>query len=232
MGAKLLIVEDDQQYQILLKAALSSEHNLTIASSGKDALQILGKEEFDLLVVDWMLGDIEGIQICSYVKSQERLSATPIIMLTGKEGIDNLTLGFDSGADDYMVKPFHPKELQLRVRARLKSRKNVESGKIYLQGFFIDTKTQKAVIENTGQDLDLTPLEFRLLCYLSTHLDFVLSRDQILDKVWPNNLNVTPRTVDSHVSNLRKKLSSTSYNIEAVQGSGYRFTQVSSKMVA
>ncbi len=224
MSKKALIVEDDPQYQMLIQKSLEHDFELTIVSDGKGAFEQLAVKCFDLVVLDWVLGDIEGVQICSYVKSQERLKGIPVILLTGKDGIDNLILGFDAGADDYMTKPFHLKELLLRAKARVRYRERVSSGAIFLQGLTIDTEAHKVTIEgDSSMALNLTPIEYRLLTYFSTNLDLVLSRGQILDRVWPDNLNITERTVDSHISNLRKKLSSSEYTLEAVAGAGYRF---------
>ncbi|MCB0355860.1 MAG: response regulator transcription factor [Bdellovibrionales bacterium] len=225
MKPKILIVEDSKDYQLMLKAIIDNNFHSQLAENGSQALDLISKSHFDLIIIDIVLPDMSGLQICSYVKSQNSLKDTPVILLTSKDTVDDKVKGLDSGADDYITKPFDFKELDARIRSQLR-RKNKSTDSLYIPGLEINLDKQTVYVPFQDKTIDLTRIEFKLLVCFSQRIEHVLSRQQILDIVWPNDLNISERTVDSHISNLRKKLLSTGIEILAVSGSGYKFTTI------
>lgn len=223
MKRKILVVEDTKDYQMIIGAALKSDYDLKFATTGSEALEILEKYKFDLLIVDIMLPDMSGLQICNFVKNQKDTAETPVIMVTSKDTTEDKVKGFDTGADDYLTKPFHFSELVARVKARLRSSKNSEN-EIFLPDLKIDLKKQNVWIVSQERSLDLTRVEFKLLVCFAQRIDHVLTRQTLLDLVWPQNLNISERTVDTHISNLRKKMDGVHLSINAVHGNGYRLS--------
>lgn len=231
---KVLILEDAKEYVLMYESALSLDFDLTFATTGKQALDILQEKRFDFVIVDVVLPDVSGLQVCSFIKSQEGLRDMPVMLVTSREDIEDKVHGFNSGADDYLTKPFHFKELRLRIRAKLKHIKDENRSSVFLPGFEIDIDRQRVRHHDSGVCLELTRIEFKLLVYFSARIDHVISRRQVLEAVWPDNLNISDRTVDSHLSNLRKKIEGFGVTIKAVHGVGYRVTvnpEVSSKAV-
>lgn len=221
---KILVIEDSPEYQLMVRTSLESHFDVFFCETGGEAIDLMKNEDFDCFIVDVGLPDMSGFQICNFIKSQKNTSQTPVILLTGKESIEDKTTGFGNGADDYITKPFHLKELLLRVNARVKDLEaNLASDKIYIGDCEINFNTQTVLHLTSKSEIELTRIEFKILTYFSSKVDFVISRQQLLDSVWPNNLNISERTIDSHISNLRKKMSNTKCNVVAVHGSGYRF---------
>lgn len=224
---KLLVVEDAADYQLVIKSALKDDYELTFASSTEETYQVLRDDSFDLVLLDIVLPDGDGYQICSKLRGQDSTKNTPIIFVTSKETVPDKVMGFSLGGDDYVTKPFNPLELKARVAAKIRSHISsqqlsdvIQRGDIELQ-----VSSQRVYLQK-GQEkalIDLTSTEFKILLYMLNHVDHVLSRDQILENVWGGNLNVTERTIDTHVSKLRKKLDFCGHCIESVHGSGYRF---------
>lgn len=228
MKARILVIEDSADYQLMIEESLKSHYDLDFASNGSQALKTLNENSYNLFLVDIVLPDMSGLQICSYIKSQDSLKNTPLILLTSKDTVEDKVKGLDSGADDYIVKPFDFKELDARIRSHLRRTSDGSQKQSIFLGsleLILDKQIVRKVKDN--QTVDVTPIEFKLLICFARRVDFVLSRQQILDLVWPNNLNVTERTVDSHVSNLRKKIVGMGVEISAVHGSGYRLTIIS-----
>lgn len=229
MKPKVLVIEDTKQYQIVIESCLGEECELSFAATGKEAFEMLNAKKFELVLIDVVLPDMNGFQICNYIRSQSSIKETPVIMVTSNDTIEDKKKGFDLGADDYITKPFHHKELTLRVRARLNSiarRGLSEKETIQIPGFEIDLSKQHVRSVPAGHQFDFTRVEFKLFVFFCKHLDHVLSRQQILDAVWPNNLEISERTVDTHISNLRRKISGHGVQLSAVHGSGYRFSLV------
>ncbi len=229
MRNKILVIEDSIDYQIIINVILKDEFDLFFAKNANESMSMIANETYDLILIDIVLPDISGYQICSFIKSQKHLTKTPIILVTSKDTIEDKTIGFTVGADDYITKPFHHKELYLRVKARLNQNSiNTNIDQINLSNLQIDLQKQRARILSENKFLDLTRLEFKLLVFFSERLDLILTRQQILDCVWPNNLNISERTIDSHISNLRKKLGGLDFELRAISGIGYRFSICSS----
>ncbi len=224
MKKNILVVEDAKDYQVIIGAALKADYTFKFASSGAEALELVKHEKFDLLIIDVVLPDMNGLQICNYIKNQKGTADIPVILVTSKDTTEDKVKGFDTGADDYLTKPFHFNELIARVKARLRSSKNTENDEIFIPDLKIDLKKQNVWIISQDRSLDLTRVEFKLLVCFAQRVDHVLTRQTILDLVWPQNLNISERTVDTHISNLRKKLAGINLNINAVHGNGYRLS--------
>jgi len=184
--------------------------------------QFLAKEAPDLVILDLMLPDVDGLQICRYLRGHERFASVPIIMLTARtEEVDKI-IGLELGADDYVVKPFSPRELVARVRAVLRrhSRHDEQPRRIVVADVIIDVDRHEVQVK--GQTVDLTPSEFKILHLLAMRQGRIQTRDQILDFLWGDEKSVVDRTVDVHIRHLREKLGKASHIIKNVRGAGYR----------
>jgi two-component system phosphate regulon response regulator PhoB len=190
-----------------------------------EAKKMIHTTAFDLALIDVCLSDGDGFQFCDYIKNDDRLSDLSIIFLTNKGDISSRLLGFSLGADDYISKPFEPLELRARVEAKLKRIKSKNFSIIRKGNIKVNLSYQKAYLVDGALEIDLNlgTNEFRLLCYFLNHENHVLSRRQLLDKVWGDAANVTERTIDTHVYTLRKKLKDHSHYLNSVFGEGYRF---------
>jgi len=222
MKKKILLVEDSPEYIQIVNMSLMHKYDVLIAEDGATALKILNEDHVDLVLLDVMLPDMHGYQICDFIRSQPRLSKLSVVFLTGQDQLDEKLAGFEHGADDYLTKPFHLKELMARVGANLRKFDQAEQDYIKVGDLSLDTQKQKLLISGNLCAEELTRIEFKLLICFAQHPDWVLSREQLLAKVWPDKLSVSDRTIDSHISNLRKKITSSCVEIKAVHGSGYR----------
>jgi len=225
MGSRILVVEDESDLAELVAFHLRQNgHLVTTAGSGATALAELKRQRPDLVVLDVMLPDISGIEVCRRLRREDDTRRLPVIMLTAKgEEVDRV-VGFEVGADDYVVKPFSPRELLLRVEAVLRrvSAPIDESGPktIVLGMMTIDVPAHRVTVGD--EEIPLTALEFRLLMDLATRLGRVQSRDALLERVWGYSPGVETRTVDTHVKRLREKLAGAADYVETVRGVGYR----------
>ncbi len=221
---RILIVEDDRNISKLLKYNLEkADFSCVGAITGEEALTTLGRESIDLIILDVMLPKMDGFEVCKKIKQNEHLSSIPLIMLTARgEEVDRI-VGLELGADDYMVKPFSPRELVLRVKAILKRQKPKEevAKQILVAGkIMVDIPRHKVIVND--KDINLTSMEFNLLVTLMNRQGRVQSRDQLLEDVWDLSADVTTRTVDTHIKRLRQKLGKEGKLIETVRGHGYR----------
>src|SRR3954465_1536673 len=226
MPSHVLIVEDERDLQRLLSYNFKQAgFDVVSAYNGETALRAVREERFDLVILDLMLPDLAGTEICRRLKSAKETSAIPVIMLTAKGSESDRVVGFELGADDYVVKPFSVRELALRIAAILRphqggtteSTARVDFGKLR-----IDRDAHRVWVE--GDEAPLTALEFRLLCLLFDRRDRVQSRAALLDDVWGVSSDLETRTVDTHVKRLREKLGAAGAYIETVRGVGYRFS--------
>jgi len=222
MRKKVLVVEDSPEYLQIVQLGLASKYDVLVAENGAEAIKVLNEQGVDLVLLDVILPDMHGHQICDFIRSQPKFNDVPVLFLTGQDQIEEKIAGFEHGADDYLTKPFHLKELLARVAANLRKFDNLNTSHIKIGDLSLDTQKQNVSIGGKLGQEELTRIEFKLLVYLAKHPDWVLSRDQLLEKVWPDKMNVSDRTIDSHISNLRKKLIESSVSIKAVHGSGYR----------
>ena len=224
MSSKILIVEDEQDLLETLDFSLKREgYNTRCARTGEDALKALS-EAFtpDLVLLDLMLPGIGGTEVCRHLRSQESTRGVPVIMLTAKaEEIDRV-VGFEVGADDYVVKPFSMRELLLRIRAILRrAQPNEEASEQLRFGLLrMDVAAHRCWVDE--QEVKLTALEFKLLNTLLKRRGRVQTREVLLSDVWGLSTEVTTRTVDTHVKRLRQKIGSAGRYIETLRGVGYR----------
>ena len=207
--------------------------SLHLTKSGFKVKEFLNAENFfkflsskipDLIILDLMLPDADGIEVCKYLKSNQNFSSIPIIMLTARADEADKVLGLELGADDYVTKPFSPRELVARVKAVLR-RKTQDSGKKIKIGeiLLIDLNKFEVFVEN--KKIDLTPTEFRILKILASKKGWVFTRDQILNNLWGQEKAVLDRTIDVHIKNLREKLGKASKFIKNVRGVGYKIEE-------
>jgi two-component system, OmpR family, phosphate regulon response regulator PhoB len=220
---KILIVEDDPNISKLVEYNLQKAGFKTVSvDSGEKALTTLLKDKFHLAILDIMLPGMDGLEICKKIKNNKKLSMMKILMLTAKgEELDKV-LGFELGADDYVVKPFSPRELVLRVKAILR-RNEVAQDLILSDGIKIDVTNHTVYIDD--KKADLTAMEFKLLVTLIRNKGNVQTREYLLEEVWASSSDVTTRTIDTHIKRVRQKLGKHGKNIETVRSVGYRFTE-------
>ena len=226
MAANILLVEDEPAIQTLIATNLQRAGHTVLASGDAEHAQRLVHEALpDLILLDWMLPGMSGVDFARRLRADERTREVPIIMLTARTEERDKVLGLETGADDYITKPFSPRELVARIKAVLRRRAPqvtedvVEIGKLRL-----DPVTHR--VAAAGTPINLGPTEFRLLHYLMTHPERVHSRTQLLDGVWGDHVFVEERTVDVHVRRLRSALepSGTDALIQTVRGAGYRLS--------
>jgi two-component system phosphate regulon response regulator PhoB len=226
MAANILVVEDEPGIQEVLKFNLGQHgHHVMTASSGEEAVTLLGGALPDLILLDWMLPGISGIELARRIRQDARLKPIPIIMLTARTEERDKVMGLDTGADDYLTKPFSPKELNARIKAVLRRRApQMTEDVVEIAGLRLDPAAHR--ITDHGQALDLGPTEYRLIHFFMTHPERVYSRSQLLDQVWGDHVFVEERTVDVHIRRLRSALEGTGHDrlIQTVRGAGYRLS--------
>jgi two-component system phosphate regulon response regulator PhoB len=224
MASKVLVVEDERDLAKVMTYNLKQAgFDVVHASGGETALRALREEPFDLVLLDLMLPDLAGTEVCKRIKSTPATAQIPVVMVTAKgEEIDRI-VGFELGADDYVVKPFSVRELILRVRAILRRAEGAEAegDQVTFGVLRIDRAAHRVWVE--GAEVALTALELKLLTELYDKRGRVLSRDRLLDDVWGTDADVTTRNVDTHVKRVREKLTAAGEYIETVRGVGYRF---------
>jgi two-component system phosphate regulon response regulator PhoB len=218
----ILIVEDELDLQQIL--AYNLEHAgyaVRVAGTGREALRLAQEEPPQLVLLDLMLPDMLGTQICKQLKEDPRTQAVPVVMLTARGEESDRVLGFELGADDYVVKPFSVRELLLRTQAILRRHAIPAEDVLAVRELRLDRAAHRVWAEE--REIKLTALEFRLLQLLLEERGRVLTRSLLLEKVWNIDAEITTRTVDTHVKRLREKLGSSGDYIETVRGVGYRF---------
>src|ERR1700681_2755027 len=223
MSARILVVEDEEALTTLLRYNLDAEgYDVETVGRGDDADTRLKEHVPDLIVLDWMLPGLSGIELCRRLRARPETKALPIIMLTARGEESERVRGLATGADDYIVKPFSVPELLARVRALMR-RASTESAALALTIADLDSNSEKKRCSHPNQPLDLGPTEFRLLEYLMERPGRVFSREQLLDGVWGSDVYIDERTVDVHVGRLRKALNRGHAvdPIRTVRGAGY-----------
>jgi two-component system, OmpR family, phosphate regulon response regulator PhoB len=223
---KILVVEDEQAIAEMIMTSLEmAGYQVKRAANGQIAYQMVLDDVPDLILADWMMPMMTGLELAKRLKREENTAEIPIILLTAKSEEDDKINGFDAGIDDYVVKPFSPRELLARIRAVLRrGNADVEGKGLSAGKLLLDRTAKKANI--AGDDINLGPIEFRLLEFFMLHPDRVYSREQLLDRVWGGNVYVEDRTVDVHIRRLRKSISILNHEtmIQTVRGAGYRFS--------
>jgi two-component system phosphate regulon response regulator PhoB len=223
MNGKIFIIEDEASIIQLVQHNLEKE-GFIIASSenGNEGLKQLKKFEPNLLLLDWMLPDLSGIEICKNIRKDNKFKTLPIIMLTAKGEEEDKIKGLESGVDDYLTKPFSYKELLARIKAVLRrSNPNMVSDSLEYEDLLLDRIEKRVFRDNS--EIKLGPTEFRLLEFFLMNPKRVYSRDQILENVWPNNINIESRTIDVHIRRLRQSINIDNKKelIRTVRASGY-----------
>jgi two-component system phosphate regulon response regulator PhoB len=225
-SATILVVEDEQAIAEMIMTSLEmAGYQVKRAANGQIAYQMVLNTAPDLILADWMMPMMTGIELAHRLKREENTAEIPIILLTAKSDEDAKIKGFDAGIDDYVVKPFSPRELLARIKAVLRRGHANTEGKCLTAGqLVLDRSAKKASI--AGEALSLGPIEFRLLEFFMLHPERVYSREQLLDRVWGGNVYVEDRTVDVHIRRLRKSISILNHDtmIQTVRGAGYRFS--------
>ena len=223
--ARILVVEDEADIQEVLEYNLRRDgHDVMLTSTAKDGLRQARERKPDLVLLDLMLPDGSGTELCKSLRQDASTRSVRVMMLTAKgEEIDRV-LGFERGADDYIVKPFSVRELLLRVQAVLRRASAEETGETTQFGMLrVDRAAHRVWVE--GSEVELTALEFKLLLTLHDRRNRVQTRDALLSDVWKIDADVTTRTVDTHVKRLREKLGHAGIYVQTVRGVGYRFAE-------
>ena len=226
MPANILVVEDEPSIQELIAANLQhAGHQVLRAYDAAEAERKVREVRPDVVLLDWMLPGMSGVQFARKLRADERTKDVPIIMLTARGEEHDKIAGLEAGADDYVTKPFSPRELQARIKAVLRRRApQMTEDPVDIEGLRLDPITHRVL--GNGSPVDLGPTEFRLLHLFMTHPERVHSRAQLLDQVWGDHVFVEERTVDVHIRRLRSALEPTGHErlIQTVRGSGYRFS--------
>jgi two-component system phosphate regulon response regulator PhoB len=223
MTPHVLVIEDEDSLATLLQYNLQKEgYDVGLAGDGEEALLLIDERLPDLIVLDWMLPKISGIEVCRRLRQRNETRNLPIIMLTARGEETDRVRGLDTGADDYVVKPFSMTELTARIRAVLRRiRPGLAEDRVRRGDLLIDRVAHR--VKRAGAEIHLGPTEFRLLDYLMQHPGRVFSREQLLDAVWGSDVYVEARTVDVHIGRLRKALGVTDDDdpIRTVRSAGY-----------
>ena len=223
---KILIIDDEQTIRDLISVATEMAGFEAIqAADTTTALSVAIDHQPDAIILDWMLPNESGVEFCRRLKKDEVCSEIPVIMLTARGDEDDKVYGLDAGADDYITKPFSPRELVARIKAVLRRVSSVdEDERIEVEGLMLDPVSHRVM--SADQSIDIGPTEYRLLLFFMTHQERVYSRSQLLDHVWGGNVYVEERTVDVHIRRLRKAIgNSHEHLIQTVRGTGYRFSR-------
>lgn len=227
MKKQILVVEDEESIRAMVRMALEmAGFDVLEAEDVKQAKRLLFDRPPCLILLDWMLPTMSGVEFTRVLKKDKITRHIPIIMLTAKAEEENKIKGLEAGVDDYVIKPFSPRELVARIRAVLRRGPLASpEGKINIRALCVDTDSQRVTI--SGGVIKLGPLEYRLLHFFVTHADRVYSRDELLNFVWGGDAYVDERTVDVHIRRLRKRLAVDGHDtlIQTVHGSGYRFSE-------
>ncbi len=224
MKPKILLVEDDANLVELVRYNLEKEgFDVVQTDDGEEAMVLAEEEKPDLVVLDWMIANLSGIEVCRRLRRQSTTANLPIVMLTARAEEGDRIRGLETGADDYVTKPFSPRELVARIRAVLRRlRPALQGGSLDYAGIIMDTAAHKVIRDGTA--VPLGPTEFRLLRHFLEHPGRVFSREQLLDAVWGRDVYVEQRTVDVHIRRLRKAINADDVLpdvIRTVRSAGY-----------
>lgn len=226
MKERILIVEDDKHISKLIKFNLEkANYECVAAATGEKALAALGNQPFDLIMLDLMLPGMDGFEVCRAIRQTEKTRGIPVIMLTAKSAETDRIVGLELGADDYIVKPFSPRELILRIKAVLKRGRidEVKKDMLCIWDVVIDIPRHRVTVK--GKTIELTQMEFKLLTTLIERRGRVQTRERLLSDVWNLDSAIDTRTIDTHIKRIRKKLGRSGVAIETVRGMGYRVSE-------
>lgn len=230
-NADVLVVDDEPAIREMLEFALMrAGMSPRTAAGAEDALNAIADKRPDIVLLDWMMPGISGLDLARRLRREELTRDLPIIMLTARTAEDDRVHGLNSGADDYIVKPFSPRELIARVNAMLRRASPTDSsGQISVEGLTLDSESHQVLAH--GKPVHMGPTEYRLLAFFIQHIGKAYNRSQLLDNVWGTNVYVEERTVDVHIRRLRKALEphGLEHYIQTIRGHGYRFSPPQSK---
>lgn len=218
---KILLVEDDKNLARLLTVQLEHDRHLVdVVAQGEEAMAALKIHEYDLIILDWMLPDVTGVDICKHYR--QRGGTSPILMLTAKGTSEDKVTGLDAGADDYLTKPFNPPELSARIRALLRRPVSMSAKALVVKDLVLDTVTRR--VTRADRTVELTAKEFRLLELLMKHPNQSFTVESILDRLWHADDNASMETVRTHIKTLRRKIGDSEENpiIRSRRGLGYK----------
>lgn len=224
---KVLLVEDQILVQKVVEASISDICDLKWVTSVAQAELELREHPYSLIVLDVVLPDGSGFEFCRRVRAQDQFKDVPIIFLTGQGEIDHRVHGFSLGADDYVVKPFEPKEFRARIEVRLKKLESGMQTSLVRHNFRLDLMGQKAFMtpkDGAELNLNLTPIEFKLLAHFMKNEGQTFSREELMNTVWGKGVHVSAHTVDTHISSLRKKMGESGVYLKAIMKRGYCLT--------
>lgn len=223
MGTRILSVEDDERIRTAVRLALEDEGwTVDEAENGEEALVKFAQSPTDVVLIDIMLPDIDGFEVCRAIRRQ---SDVPIVMVTARDDTHDVVAGLEAGADDYLTKPFAPKELSARIRALLRRARTADPASPHLRFGDLEVIPDQGVVRRAGQEVHLTKTEFKLLVELATSPGKVFSRETLLDKVWGYDYFADGRLVDVHIRRLRTKVEADAANprhVVTVRGLGYK----------
>lgn len=224
MSSSILVVDDEPHIcEMIVSSLEAAGFKVSFSANGALAHQVIINQRPDLVVLDWMMPMLSGIELTRRLKRDERTQEIPIILLTARAEEDDRVQGLEAGADDYLPKPFSPRELVARIQAILR-RTKTDDGHIKIGEVTLDCDTKECTID--GTPIILGPMEFKLLSFFMRNPNRVYSRPQLLDRVWGGNVYIEDRTVDVHIRRLRKAIShkDQGQRIQTVRGAGYRFS--------
>ena len=223
VGTRILTVEDDERIRTAVRMALEDEGwTVEEAENGEDALEMFSSQPADVVLIDLMLPGVDGFEVCRAIR---RSSDVPIVMVTARADTHDVVAGLEAGADDYLTKPFQPKELSARIRALLRRVRTSDSGSTHLRFGELEIVPEEGSVRRGGKEVHLTKTEFRLLCELASSPGRVFSREQLLERVWGYDYFGDGRLVDVHVRRLRTKVEGDAANprhVVTVRGLGYK----------
>ncbi|MCF8059814.1 MAG: response regulator transcription factor [Bacteriovoracaceae bacterium] len=221
---KILVIDDDQDILVLVKHTLAREFDVTFSEYIADGEMQISRNDYDLVVLDEVLPDGLGSELCQRIKKTSGKESLPVIMLTQRKELKDKLNAFDAGADDYISKPFEPLELLARVHARLRVSSPQSANILEREDLKLEITSQTLHLLKEGgieEEVALTPIEFKILYHLAKEEGVVRSRLELLETVWGKNQNVIDRTVDQHVSKLRKKIENSRLTVKSLHKKGY-----------
>ena len=225
MGERILLVEDDDKIREIMceyfTAKSNGNINIVSASTGEEGLELIQNNEFDIVLLDVMLPGIDGFTMCRRIR---KTMDVPIIFLTAKTSEEDRLYGYEIGCDDYVCKPFSFAELFAKVNVLLKRANKTNEGNIITCGS-ISLNTVSLELKVSGEEIELPPKEFEILCYLLKHKGWVVGRETLLNRIWGDEAFVETRVVDNHVKNLRKALGDAGLQIKTVVSKGYKLVE-------
>lgn len=227
---RILVVEDSHEVQVLLRCALAASYFVDFADSKRQAMQFVEQRRYDLVLLDLILPDGDGIDICEALRKSKLNSQIPVMILTVRDALTDKIRAFAAGSDDYLVKPLDLLEIRARVEAKFRrmSMERRQDSDIYILGDLKFDKTflRASLIEENGKEADLmlTPIEFKILYYLAKNQNQIRSRFDLLNSVWSDNVTVIQENIYTHISSIRKKLNSRRHYIQCLPRIGYKFS--------